>query len=298
MKTLVAGWFSFEQMGATAGDLLARDVACEWLQRAGQSYDIAVASPFSGGVDWRQVDPKAYSTVVFVCGPFGNGEPITEFLERFSGVRLVGLNLSVLEPLNHWNPFALLLERDSSSTSRADISFLSRQGPVPIVGVVLIHPQSEYRERDCHSAANDAIRRLVASRAIAAVDIDTRLDINSTGLRTPAEVESLIARTDVVLTTRLHGLVLAIKNGVPAVAIDPVAGGAKILRQAETIGWHVVFTADAMTDEALQSAFDYCLTEGARSKAIECRGRAMKLVERIRDEFISAFAMPREPGKV
>ena len=28
MKTLVAGWFSFELMGASAGDLMARDVAC------------------------------------------------------------------------------------------------------------------------------------------------------------------------------------------------------------------------------------------------------------------------------
>jgi hypothetical protein len=28
VTVLVAGWFSFEQMGATAGDLLARDVAC------------------------------------------------------------------------------------------------------------------------------------------------------------------------------------------------------------------------------------------------------------------------------
>ena len=32
MKTLVAGWFSFEQMGASAGDLLARDLVCEWLE--------------------------------------------------------------------------------------------------------------------------------------------------------------------------------------------------------------------------------------------------------------------------
>ena len=49
-------------------------------------------------------------------------------------------------------------------------------------------------------------------------------------LRTAEEVESLIARMDVVLTTRLHGLVLALKHGVPVVAIDPIAGGAKLRR--------------------------------------------------------------------
>ena len=99
MKALVAGWFSFEQMGASAGDLFARDLVCEWLVVAGYSYDIALAPPFSGGVDWRSVDTNSYSCVIFVCGPFGNGEPIIEFLSRFSGCRLVGLNLTMLDLL-------------------------------------------------------------------------------------------------------------------------------------------------------------------------------------------------------
>src|SRR3990170_1932745 len=147
MKALVAGWFSFEQMGATVGDLLARDLACEWLEQAGYSYDVAHAPPFSGGIDWRAVDPETYSHVVFVCGPFGENEVTREFLERFAGCHKVGLNLSMLQPLDVWNPFDLLLERDSSATSRPDISFLSRQASVPVVGVVLVHPQEEYKDR-------------------------------------------------------------------------------------------------------------------------------------------------------
>jgi hypothetical protein len=249
MKTLVAGWFSFEQMGATAGDIFARDLVCEWLERAGHSYDIALAPPFEGGVDWRSVEPKNYSHVVFVCGPFGNGPPITEFLPRFVGCRLIGLNLSMLESLETWNPFDLLLERDSSSTSRPDMTFLSRQAHVPVVGLVLIDTQPEYEEKDTRHIANDALHRLVASREISVIPIDTRLDTNCTGLRTPAEVESLIARMDVVLTTRLHGMVLALKNGVPALVIDSVAGGAKVQIQANTIGWPIVFTDDVQPSE-------------------------------------------------
>jgi len=288
MKALVAGWFSFEQMGATAGDLLARELACEWLGRAGVAYDIAVAPPFTGGVDWRSVDPRSYSHVVFVCGPFGNGWPITEFLPRFAACRLVGLNLSMLEPLEAWNPFDLLLERDSSACARPDISFLSRQSRVPVVGIVLVHAQGEYK-RGMHEVANDALERLAASREMALVRIDTRVDANSTGLRSPAEVESLIARLDVVLTTRLHGLVLGVKNGVPVVAIDPIAGGAKIRRQAETIDWPVVFTADALTDEALTSAFEYCLTDEARAKAKESAARAARRILAAREEFVAAL---------
>lgn len=295
----MAGWFSFEQMGATDGDLVARDLACEWLAAAGRAFDVAVAPPFAGGVDWRAVDPYVYSHVVFVCGPFGNGEPLTPFLERFAGCRLVGLDLTMLQALDEWNPFDLLWERDSSATARPDIAFLSRQPHVPVVGVVLVHHQHEYR-RGLHEAANDSIRRLVASRELAVVDIDTRLDVNATGLRSPAEVESLIARMDVVVTTRLHGTVLAIKNGVPAVAIDPVAGGAKVRRQAETIGWPVVFTADALTDEALQRAFEYCLTAAARHKAKACRARAARLVQQTREQFVSALAGPmqRAAGRI
>jgi hypothetical protein len=289
MKTLVAGWFSFKNMKVTAGDLMARDLAGEWLERAGHAYDVALDLPFVGGVDWHSVDPKTYSHVVFVCGPFGNGQMMTEFLERFTDCRLIGLDLSMLEPTNEWNPFDVLIERDSSACSRPDITFLSRQAHVPVVGIILAHVQNEYPGKAKHQVANDAINRLIASREMVAVPIDTCLDPNTTNLRTAAEVDSLIARMDFVVTTRLHGTVLALKNGVPAIAIDAISGGAKVLRQAQTIGWPLVFPVDDLTDDALHKAFDYCQTEEARAKARECRDRAIKVVEEIRNKFIAAL---------
>ncbi|MBW4498580.1 MAG: polysaccharide pyruvyl transferase family protein [Scytonema hyalinum WJT4-NPBG1] len=198
----------------------------------------------------------------------------------------------MIESINHWNPFDVLLERDSSANSRPDIAFLSRQAKVPVVGVILVHPQHEYKDKGRHEIANDAINRLIASREMVAVPIDTGLDPNQTNLRSAAEIDSLIARMDFVVTTRLHGTVLALKNGVPVLAIDPIAGGAKIVLQTQTIGWPVVFTPDSLTDEALQQAFDYCYTEEAREKARVCRDRAIKVVEQVRDEFILALDSP------
>ncbi len=291
MRTLVAGWFSFEQMGATAGDLFARDLVCEWLRQAGIAHDVALAAPWTGGVDWQRVDPADYSHVVFVCGPFGNGWPVTEFLPRFAGSQLVGVNLTMLEPLEAWNPFDLLLERDSSRFARPDISFLAQQPKAPVVGVVLVHPQKEYGAKARHHEANAAIRRLLDSLEVAVVPIDTRLDENSTGLRTPREVESVIARMDAVVTTRLHGTVLAIKNGVPVVAIDPIAGGAKIKRQAETIGWPVVFAGDELSDEKLAQGLAFCLSEAGRRRALECALRAQDLLQDIRADFLAAFSV-------
>jgi hypothetical protein len=289
MKVLVAGWFSFENMNTTAGDLLARDLACEWLRVAGCPYDVAVAKPYTGGIDWKTADPHEYSDVLFVCGPFRKNEYTTSFLDHFAGRRFTGLNLSMLDPVESWNPFDLLLERDSNRSSRADITFLTNQALVPVVGVVLVHPQPQYKERALHPLAHDAIGRLVASRDIALVPIDTCLDHNAGGLRSPSQVESLIARMDLVITTRLHGTVLALKNGVPALVVDPIAGGAKVARQVQTIGWPILHTADALSDQALAESFDFCLTESARSKARQCRDQAVEKVREIREEFMGRF---------
>ena len=294
MKVLVAGWFSFDEMGATAGDLLARDVVCRWLDEAAVPYAIATAPPFGDGVDWRSVDPSPYSHVAFVCGPFGNGWPLTDFLPRFAHCRLVGVDLSVLQPLDEWNPFDLLLERDSSRTARPDIAFLSDRPLVPVVGLVRVHLQNEYGERSAHDAADELLDTLLAPREVSILPIDTRLDRNSTGLRTAAEVESLIARVDVVVTTRLHGLVLALKNGVPAVAVDPVRGGAKICRQAQTLGWPYAYAVDEATPARLEEAFGSCLRPGARAEASAIAARAREALVGVRAALLGELRPPVE----
>jgi hypothetical protein len=290
MRALVAGWFSFEQGHATAGDLITRDLICEWLEAAGFAYEIAVVPPFSGGVDWRSVDPQLFTHVIFVCGPFGPSQYEMEFLSRFNNCCLMGMNLSMKVPLDEWNPFDFLIERDSSADAHPDISFLSRKAHVPVVGVCLV----EHYENAPVEEANIAIRRLLQSHDVAVVQIDTRLDTNMTGLRTPAEIESLLARMDVVVTTRLHGMVLSLKNGVPVIAIDPEVGGWKIRRQAELIGWPVIFNVDELTDEALERALDFCLTEAAWERARECRQNAAQMTTEVRDRFNAALTVPGE----
>jgi hypothetical protein len=289
MRALVAGWFSFEGMGASAGDVLVRDLACAWLARAGVAHDVANAPPFPGGVDWRDADPARYDVVLFVCGPFGDGPPVAELLEKFRGRRLVGLDLTMLEPLERFDPFDRLWERDSSRTARPDLAFATAPARVPVVGVVLIDTQPEYGTRDRSGVAHGKIEVLLAGREVAALRIDTRLDRNAAGLKSAAEVESLIARTDAVITTRLHGLVLALKCGVPAVAIDSVQGGGKVRRQAETLGWPVHLAAEVTAGE-LRAALDHALTEDARRAARACRDRAARAAAEVGEELIAALA--------
>ncbi len=287
---LVAGWFSFEGMGATAGDLIARDVVAKWLKEAEVACDIALAPPFRGGVDWKSVDPRTYTHLVFVCGPFGNGKPVTEMLVRFSGCRLVGLDLSMLQPPAEWNPFDLLIERDSDLAARPDLALLGHKPNMPVVGVVLAHQQKEYGRRARHEQANAAIRGLLDSTPVVPIPIDTRLDRNAGGLNTPEAVECLISRMDAVVTTRLHGLVLAIKHGVAPLAIDPIEGGAKVLRQARALNWPTVLSVEALEPKALEEALDYCLSESGRRRARRCHMEAVQSLGTVRERFLHEIA--------
>jgi hypothetical protein len=292
-RVLVAGWFSWTGHGATAGDVHACEVVCRWLSAAKRVYDVASVLPSLPGVEWRSVDPSRYSDVVFVCGPVGPRATPSSLLGRFPSSRHIGIDLTMLEPVTSWNPFDVLIERDSDVASRPDLSFASPGRGLPVIGVVLVEPYDpEYGARDMQPAARAAVGRLLDSREAGIVEIDTRLERNSTGLRTADEVATVISRVDAVVTTRLHGLVMAIKAGVPALAIDPVAGGAKIRRQADAIGWPHVRVADELEDADLSTALDACLTEEARVRARGCASRAADAVDSVRDRFLEAMVLP------
>jgi len=299
MRVLLCGWFSFEPMGATAGDLQARDVACRCLDEAGVDHDVALAPVFAAGLDWRTADPGRYSHLLFVCGPFDpNREPVAGLLGRFRGARRMGLDVSVARPLEEQDPFHLLFARDSSRGGAPDLAFAAEHARVPAAGVILVPPQREYGARARHTEAEEMIARVLCTRPVARVDLDTALtndpDTHDTeSLRSAAEVESLVARMDAVVTTRLHGLVLALKAGVPVVAVDPVAGGAKVLRQAREIGWPYAKAADEADEAWLGAALDACLESRARDDARACAGRAAGEVERIRERFVAALAAER-----
>jgi hypothetical protein len=158
LKALIAGWFSFEEGHATAGDLLACDLVREWLEHAGYSCEVAVAEPFSGDISLRCAEAENYAVAVFVCGPFERKELEAEFLGRFASCYVIGLDLTMPIPLEKWNPFDLLIERDSSARSPPDMVFLSKKRLVPVVGRCLVEPY----QGAIDVMANAAIDRLLA----------------------------------------------------------------------------------------------------------------------------------------
>ncbi|OLT13608.1 polysaccharide pyruvyl transferase [Actinomadura sp. CNU-125] len=275
-RVLVTGWPSFLHGEATAGDVLAMEAVRRALTCAGVECDLAWSPVFRpGGLDLDGADPRDYSDVVFVCGP-AHGEQVRGLHRRYARCRRVAVGVSVIDPGDPAvTGFDAVLARDAPAAGpRQDLSALPPTGSVPVVGVLLAPGQREYGERRRHGAVEDELTRWLASRSCARLPLDTRLDPRDWRLcTTAAELESVLRRLDLVVTTRLHGLVLALKNGVPALAVDPVGGGAKVAAQARAWGWPAIVTVplDAgppLLDRAeLDRWWDWALSADAAGRA-------------------------------
>src|SRR5439155_3667805 len=121
VRALVAGWFSVANGGATAGDLLVRDVVCGWLRQAGIEHDVAQERALGPGVDWFRVSPARYSDVIVTCGPVGPGLAVTDIPARFPHCRRLAVGVSLIgDPAAA--PFDVLLERDGPGPARPDLA--------------------------------------------------------------------------------------------------------------------------------------------------------------------------------
>lgn len=271
-RVLVTGWPSFLHGEATAGDVLAMEaVAGELRSRA--AVDLAWSPRFRPGeLGLEDADPARYDALVFACGPL-YGEQVADLHRRFAGCRRVAVGVSVIDPDDPAvTGFDAVLPRDGADGARGDLSAAAGSAAVPVVGVVLAPGQAEYGERRCHERVRDRLTGWVAGCDCAPVPLDTRLDRDDWRLcATPAQYESIVRRLDLVVTTRLHGLVLALRNGVPVLAADPVAGGAKVSAQARVWDWPVLTCSaggpDPLPETRLRELWDWCLSAEARDAA-------------------------------
>jgi hypothetical protein len=297
MRALIIGHFS------TVGDIESLEFVKRVLEDERVAYDVAPYKAkfvplIEGSLSAKSVDPSRYTHLVTVCGPLW-----PEFLarhgidlNRFSHCVRIGVNLTMVLPLEQWNPFHVLIERDSDEMTRSDVTFLEDSGSVPVVGLCTIARQREYGDRQRHAEAVRLFRELIDSRGLAAIEIDTRWpeQRNSGGLGSPAEVISVIRRTDVMLTNRLHGMVYALKAGVPALALDPVSGGGKVLAQAKVLGWPAASTVEQASPDWLGETLDWCLSGEGKETAQAIAGKARSLLQGLAGDLRAALHEPFE----
>lgn len=291
---------------STVGDIECLQIVSRWLDQIGIPYDVApyletIRMAIPGACDPRQVDPLTYSHLLVVCGPcwkdlFYRRQEID--LAWFNHCIRIGINLTMIDPLEDWNPFDFLIERDSDRTSRPDMTFLETTPEVPVVGRCVIHKQKEYGDRQRIELAIQRINDLIDRRDLAVIDIDTRWPsiLNIAVQKNSAHVASIMKRVDVLLTNRLHGLVFAIKSGVPVIAVDSIAGGDKVTAQARTIGWPMVVEAEKATSEWMERALDWCLTIEAKEMVEACRENILIPLQAIEKDFMAAMTSNISPS--
>jgi hypothetical protein len=294
VRILVTGWFSFDEAEITAGDLLARDTAVRWLGEAGLPHHVAVAENFrrAGEVNLAEIDPGTYTDVLFVCGP-ASGKLVEEMFGRFPHARRLAVGVSAVDGTERLALDALL-ERDSDAAVRPDLSLAApaatAAGRPAVIGVVLVHDQPEYGDRHRLSEAHALLGAALSRVDVARVQLDTRLHQHEPHLsRTPAQVESALARCDAIATTRMHGLALALKTGVPAVGVDPVAGGGKVSAQARALGWPGIARVGETGPGELAALLRWSLSAEARAMAAAVALHAGPALERLRAELLALF---------
>ncbi|MEU3253546.1 polysaccharide pyruvyl transferase family protein [Streptomyces sp. NPDC006997] len=265
-RILVAGWFSFLDGEATAGDVLALRRVEDVLRRARSEYDVVWSPGFrAGALHLDDVRAEDYTHLVFVCGPL-HGPQVEELHRRFAHCVRVAVGTSVVDPGSAAVAgFHRVLARDAPAA--APVEDLAARAPAvpvrPVVGVILTHGQHEYGPQRRHDEVARTVTGWLAGRDCARLELDTRLDAHDWRLSaTPAQLLSVLARLDLVVTDRLHGLVLALRAGTPALAVDPVAGGAKVSAQARACGWPALIGAERLDGRLLERWWEWCLTSG------------------------------------
>lgn len=276
MRVLITGWPSFVQGEATAGDVLSmRRVRTELTARGIES-DTAWSPNFvPDGLSLAAADPARYTHMIFVCGPVHGGQ-VRELHQRFAHCVRVAVGVSVLDPEDRAvTGFHRVLPRDGGGPRPTiDLAAAAPADEVPVVGVLLAPGQAEYGARGRHADVHAALTGWVGTLDCARLPLDTRLAAGDwRHCARPDELLSILARLDAVLTTRLHGLVLALHQGVPALAVDPVRGGGKVSAQAEALGWPAVIGADEVEqDGLLDHWWAWCLSPAGRAAAAEHGG--------------------------
>jgi hypothetical protein len=274
-RALVAGHFSLPGGGGTFGDVEAQEMVCEWLSEAGIEYDLA-SNQEDGvrGPNLLDLNSAEYGIFIFVCGPWYPQKKIPSILlKRFAHCLKIGINLTTSEVGKAG--FDYLLARDSLQENRADLAFAKKQAYLPVVGVLLVERQAAYGSRQRHLYVKKIFDEYLATGQVVPIWLDTVINHNHVGLKSGREFESLLRKVDVLITNRLHGLVLGLKNSIPVVAVDSIAGGGKVTAQAKALGWSVLIPVEELSVEKLSETVQICLGDmSPELKKIHQQGRA------------------------
>lgn len=274
-RRILVAWFgSFDGHG-TIGDLRSLEAVVSHL--VGRGHDVRhataaeLAIPGAARVKWDEVAPEHMDLLLFVCGPILKRHPETGALfARFAAGVMAGLGVSILpaDDPNFLNPFRKVFARQGLRERYGDVAIVAPKGidletihrgndaerrKECVIGVCLRGNQGEYGAARCKAAEVATLFEQLSSLVVRhgngrILEIENQLRRAAI----PAdEIEKRYEQCDLVLTSRFHGAMMAMRAGVPFIAIDQIAGGAKVEPLLRDLGWRSIYRVDAVNALAI-----------------------------------------------
>lgn len=291
-KKILVCWYGSIGGQGTIGDLLSVQSVTAKLSAHGFSFVHASATSDEGvtgpNVPLSFVDPDSVSTLIFTCGPIIKNHPTFEqIFDRFSPAFKVGVGVSLFprEHSNFADPFDFSISRENQLICFEDVAMLApssgarsseRSPKQPLrIGVSLRGPQPEYGEqRSLHERTKELVLTAISEasryRPTEVVSLENHLVRAN---KRASEIEVDYSKCDLIITSRFHGGVLAVRNGVPFIAIDQIAGGAKLSRLLSRLGWpHVYRVTNVRKSDLVKCILE--LAEDPRPLELEALRRA------------------------
>lgn len=292
MKLLLIGYFS------TVGDIEVLDVVKKWLNEAQISFDVSayntlINDSIEDSKDINNINELDYSHLVILCGPFWQDFYIKSKIDlnRFNHCKVIGLNLSMIEHPTMYNPFDVLFPRDTSDSQIPDLSLLYESEDVPVIGLCLAPDQPEYGIKQNHSTVNQILKEVIISKGYGIINMNTQWPHfrNDYHISSPNSYEAICRRIDVLMTTRLHGLVIGLKTGIPVIAVDPIIGGGKIIQQGKALNWPYVFSSEDINKSMISDILDQLLDKQYKKLALDCAQKAKQSIVFMKDTFLQSI---------
>ncbi|MER8848736.1 MULTISPECIES: capsular polysaccharide synthesis protein [Mesorhizobium] len=292
-------WYGSLKDNGTIGDLFAVQSVAARMKALGLNFRHLTANTAfeicGERVALDEIAEGDYAMLVFVCGPVIRDHPIVEtIIRRFPSIRKIGISISLFsrDHINYVQPFDVALAREGGTQRFEDVAILAPSRVTPkrarelneplVIGLVLRGEQGEYGpQSSLHDRTSALTAHVLDSLAtkyqVRSLEIEHHLTRSG---RPPVEIEALYASCDLVLTSRFHGAVLAMRNEVPFIAIDQIRGGGKLTNLLSNSGWPFVYRIEhAKEDEVTGAALNLIegdkrdllldVIENTKSRAVE-----------------------------
>lgn len=283
-STILCWWGSI--LGeVTIGDLMAVNNLSAELHTRGHEHTILSHPRFAvdGHIKSHTLPliKSEVRTLVFVCGPLLSIPRLVTLFRMFPEARKLAVGVSILPGESTINRLVTkFVARDGMTPSFFDMALNNvksvcvpgRDRPLR-VGLCFRGRQKEYGSANCKADQAEALlERVAATISSRPVRISTELSLNS-----PDHILSQLEEVDIVFTTRLHGALLTLALGKPVIAVDQIAGGAKVLPLLTRIEWPYVLPVEKASEEQLDGMVRNMLHRWPVSEIVHSQGLALKL---------------------